>query len=55
MDLKNKIDQAWEWGAQGTEEVPLQPGIQYVFNVVRRKEELEQQKSAKKEQEGQSK
>ena len=48
MDLKNKIDKAWELGAQGTEEVPLQPGIQYVFSIDRKAKEQDERNVNKK-------
>ena len=54
MDLKREKDAAWERGAQGTKEVPLQPGIQYVFNIDRKAKE-QAERDVNKNQEGPSK
>ena len=42
MELKREIDAAWERGAQGTKEVPLQPGIQHVFSIDRKAKEQDE-------------
>lgn len=54
MDLREQINKAWADGAQGTKEVPLQPGIQYVFNIDRKVKE-QAERNVNKNQEGPSK
>ena len=53
MDFRALTDAAFKSGAEGTKEVPLRPGIEYVFSVARKQEELSKQ--TKKEIDGPSK
>ena len=47
MDFLNKVGDAWRKGIKGTEEVPLEPGIQAVLRVAQKAEQDKQQTKVK--------
>lgn len=47
MDFLNKVGDAWRKGMKGTEEVPLEPGIQAVLSIAQKVEQDKQQTKVK--------
>lgn len=43
MDFRKKMDDAWRKGIKGTEEVPLEPGIEAVLKTAQKATEKEKQ------------
>ncbi len=55
MDFLNKVGEAWSRGIKGTEEVPLEPGIQAVLKTAQKavvdkeKQQMQEQDIGEKE------